>query len=86
MVTRQQGQIIWPIPSDYKGPIAKPVASLALNTKSADPNRKICRPQATTGSLIASTRICPTRAEWQMQYLHAQEETRNMHPRFQPGN
>lgn len=86
MVTRQQGQIIWALPGDYKGPIAKPVTPLALNTKSADPNRKICRPQATAGSLIASTRICLTRAEWQMHYLHAQEETQNMHSGFLPGD
>lgn len=86
VVTRQQGQIIWALPKDYKGPIAKPATTLALNTKSADPNRKICRPQATTGSLIASTRICLTRAQWQMQYLHAQEETQNMHSGFLPGD
>jgi protein TonB len=86
VVKRQQGQIIWALPIDYKGPIAKPAASIAFKAKSDDPNRKICRPQTTTGSLIASTRICLTRAQWQQQYLHAQEETRDMHPKFLPGN
>lgn len=86
VVKRQQGQIIWALPKDYKGPIAKPAEQIVLKDRTADPSRKICRPQTTTGSLIASTRICLTKAQWQQQYIHAQEETQDMHPKFLPGN
>ena len=86
IVRHQQGQIVWALPAGYKGPVAVPAAAGSLRKISVlDPQKIVCRPQTKTGSLIASQRICLTRAQWQLQYIHAQEETRDMHPKFMSG-
>ena len=44
---------------------AEPSSSSPANgAGTADPNQMICRNQRETGSMLARTRVCKTRAEW----------------------
>jgi hypothetical protein len=40
------------------------VPALAKGDKPVDPNKKICRIQDTTGSILGGKKICHTKAEW----------------------
>jgi TonB family protein len=81
VVRHQDGQVVWQLPEGYK-PVATPAVLANISGRT---DKKICRVQTKTGSLIASQRICLTKAQWQQQYIHAQEETQDMHPHFLPG-
>lgn len=39
-------------------------SAFAKDQKPADPNKKICRREAVTGSILGGKSICHTRAEW----------------------
>lgn len=77
--TRQEGQVVWTLPAGVR-------PTTASATAGPLPEKKICRAQARTGSLVASQRICLTKAEWRRQYELAQDETREMHTRAMPGD
>lgn len=84
IVRTQDGQVVWKLP---EGAAAKAVAPTKPVAVAANPaTRKICRTQTKTGSLVSSQRICLTRAEWDAQYIHAQEETREMRPHMSLSN
>lgn len=40
-------------------------SSSGTGTAAPDPNAMICRNQRETGSMLARTRVCKTRAEWE---------------------
>lgn len=40
-----------------------------------DPNKVICKRETVIGSLVASKKVCRTRAEWQSARLGAQRDT-----------
>lgn len=90
VVRQQDGQVVWTLPPERKAALAredKAQVKKANNKELARASEKlICRSQATTGSLIASQRICLTRTQWQQQYANAQDETQDMRPKFMPGN
>ena len=80
VVRRQDGQVVWKLPPGYAaagkpGPPGQKIAA----------ERKICHVQTKTGSLVASQRVCLTKAQWQQQVGFAQDELQNMKPKFQPG-
>ncbi|WP_374942544.1 energy transducer TonB [Sphingomonas sp.] len=82
IVRHQQGRVVWKLPPG--GPRAVAVPAAANNTAALG-EKKICRVQTKTGSLVSSQRICLSRNEWRRQYLYAQEETQDMKPHFLPG-
>lgn len=49
---------------------------VARERKPADPNRKVCREQGTTGSLM-SKQVCHTAAEWQAIDERARDSSRD---------
>jgi TonB family protein len=58
----QNGFIMWKLP-----PGTTKVASASPNKTMPKPDQLICRKDITTGSLIATTKQCLTRAEWARQ-------------------
>jgi hypothetical protein len=42
--------------------------------KEKDPNQVVCRRQEVTGSLVRSTKVCRTRADWERARDDAQKE------------
>lgn len=58
----QSGFIVWRLP-----PEATKVASTSTRTTMPKPDQLVCRKDITTGSLIATTKQCMTRAEWKEQ-------------------
>ena len=80
IVRRQDGQVVWKLPSGY----APATATTPIGTKVAI-ERKICHVQTKTGSLVGSQRVCLTRGQWQQQVAQAQDELQDMKPKFQPG-
>jgi TonB family protein len=58
----QNGYIVWRLP-----PGATKVASASPGKTMPKPDQLICRKDITTGSLIATTKQCLTRAEWARQ-------------------
>lgn len=58
----QNGYIVWKLP-----PGATKVASASPNKTMPKPAQLVCRKDVTTGSLIATTKQCLTRAEWARQ-------------------
>jgi hypothetical protein len=40
------------------------VPALAKEEKPVDPNKKICRVQDATGSILGGKKVCHTKAEW----------------------
>lgn len=43
-----------------------------------DPNKVICKRESAIGSLVASKKVCLTRAEWATRRADAQSDTRRM--------
>lgn len=56
---QQNGFIVWKLP-----PGATQVASASARGTMPKPDKMICRKDVTTGSLIATTKMCMTKAEW----------------------
>jgi len=69
---QQNGFIAWKLP-----PSATRIASAPTSKTMAKPDQLICRKDIKTGSLIATTKQCMTKAEWtrtQTQYRQQMEE------------
>jgi TonB family protein len=64
----QKGYIVWRLP-----PGAAKVASTSIKTTMPKPDQLVCRKDITTGSLIATTKQCMTRAEWARQAAETRE-------------
>lgn len=68
--------------------LAAPAAAIAQDTTAtADPNEVICRVERATGSRVALSRRCATRAQWladqRQQQANAQERTlRQVNPQY----
>jgi protein TonB len=56
---QQNGFIVWKLP-----PGATKIASASGSKTMPKPDEMICRKDITTGSLIATTKMCMTRSEW----------------------
>jgi TonB family protein len=56
---QQNGFIVWKLP-----PGSVQVASATTGKTMPKPDQMICRKDITTGSLIATTKVCMTRSEW----------------------
>lgn len=85
------GQVVWQLPADRAAALAAsgkaaPVPTRSKTMLARAGEKTICKTKPTTGSLVQADKVCLTRAEWQRQYLHAQEETQDMRPKFLPGN
>jgi hypothetical protein len=69
---------------------AQPPSSTSSNDAGAgtpDPNQMICRNQRETGSMLARTRVCKTRAEWEAERRdNRQQIDRNQANRTTHGN
>jgi hypothetical protein len=67
---------------------AQPSSSPSANGAAApDPNAMICRNQRETGSMLARTRVCKTRAEWEAERRdNRQQIDRNQANRTTHGN
>lgn len=51
-----------------------------------DPDKKICRSEVSTGSLVARKKVCKTRAQWDAERREAQDATGKMQePRYSCG-
>jgi protein TonB len=59
---QQDGFIVWKLP-----PGSVQIASASGSKSMPKPDQLICRKDITTGSLIAATRQCLTRSEWERQ-------------------
>jgi TonB family protein len=59
---QQNGFIVWRLP-----PGATRIASASTSKTMQKPDQLVCRKDLTTGSLIATTKQCLTRAEWARQ-------------------
>ena len=70
----QSGFIAWKLPSG-----AVQIASAAPRKTMPKPDQLICRKDVTTGSLIATTKQCMKRSEWDLQ----QRETRDKFEQLQ---
>jgi TonB family protein len=65
----QNGFIVWKLP-----PGSTKIASAATSKSMPKPNQIICKKDITTGSLIATTKQCLTRAEWLRQERITRDE------------
>lgn len=61
VATTKQGYMNWQLPAGTKLAAANP------NASSIDPDKKICKRFARTGSKVGYVRSCMTRAEWALQ-------------------
>jgi len=74
----QNGFINWklPVETEVAGPAAAPAG-----TTMAKPDEIICKRSAKTGSLIAKTKQCMTRAEWAQSEQAVREQMENLQGR-----
>ena len=68
IATTKQGYVNWQLPAGTK------LAAASPNASAIDPEKKICRRYARTGSKVAHVRICHTRQEWATQDRVTREE------------
>ena len=64
----QRGYINWQLPAGTK------LAAGAAPAAALDPEKKICRRYARTGSKVAQVRVCHTREEWALKERVARDE------------
>ncbi|WP_197018425.1 energy transducer TonB [Sphingomonas sp. URHD0057] len=69
----QQGFIVWKLP-----PGATRVADAPSGRTMPKPDQIICRKDITTGSLIATTKMCMTRSEWTRETANQKQHWEDM--------
>jgi len=47
-------------------------------TPAADKDKKICKSSATTGTRLARTRVCMTKAQWDLHYRTTERNTEEL--------